>query len=94
MKNYGKLTTILIVWILANISISFAVSRDLPWIDLITRAQWWANESRRYSSQKTFVSIEEKRAAYEKYLQELKETNFDKYIQEKQADYKKQMIND
>lgn len=94
MKNYGKLTTILIVWMLANISISFAVSRDLPWIDLITRAQWWANESRRYSSQKTFVSIEEKRAAYEKYLQELKETDFDKYIQEKQTDYKKQMIND
>lgn len=44
----------IIIWLLVLTGFSSFVSAaswSLPWVTIVTRTQWWANENRRYSSQ-------------------------------------------
>lgn len=61
--------------------------RNLPGVNIITRTQWWADETRRYESQPTYQSILTQRKSYEEYLLRLKEQDLTKYIDLKKKDY-------
>lgn len=75
-------------------SYTFSADRNLPGIDIITRAQRGADESRRYDSQKVFQNIQQVRDAQAKELQLLKETDFDAYMKKKAENYKSESINE
>lgn len=64
-----------------------AASWRLPWVTIITRSQWWANESRRYSStsktQRDKLLKEQKEAQ----MNQLLETDVDKYLDKQRQSY-------
>ena len=58
----------------------FAADWNLPWITIISREEWWANESIRLTSYSKWQSVLASRAANQKALEELRETNYSAYL--------------
>lgn len=69
----------------------FAADRNLPWINIITRHQRWANESIRYYSWTVTTSWIQ--ANKEAYLNELKEADFDAYLDKRRSEYQIEVAN-
>jgi len=80
MKKISKILTILWLTILLFITTTYAKDRDLPWITIISRAEWWADESMRLTSFSKWQSILASRAANQKALEELRATNYSAYL--------------
>lgn len=72
----------------------FAKDRNLPGIKIITRAQWGADESIRYSTQPAYKVQERLANKSKQELQELQESDTDAYLNTKRAQYEKDMAND
>lgn len=66
-------------------NIGFAAERNLPWIDIISRAEWWADESIRLLTRSKAEIAAEKKVAEQERLANLKKTNPTAY----QAELKK-----
>ncbi len=75
-------------------SMTFAASWNLPGVTIITRSQWWANESWRYSTtsktERDAVRAEKKEAELDK----LMETDTDKFFDIQKQEYQGQMATD
>lgn len=67
----------------------FADERNLPGIDLVTRAERWADESLRYTS----LSREQRQEIHEEDMEELKETDFDAYTNKQEEAEKNAIAN-
>lgn len=79
MKKLSKI--FLVLWVaLLFISWTFAKDRDLPWINIITRAERWADETIRLTSYSKRQSILASRAANQRALDELRATNYSAYL--------------
>lgn len=92
-----KVKYLLSVWIVSVMLLawySFAGSRNLPGIDLVTRAEWWADETWRFAEQPAYQAMIAAREAWADELQQMKEDDFDAYLAEKDKEYKRQMAND
>ncbi|MFZ2151255.1 MAG: N-acetylmuramoyl-L-alanine amidase [Candidatus Absconditicoccaceae bacterium] len=72
-------------------SYGFAVDWNLPGINIITRQQWGANESLRYYS--GTVTTSGIQASKEAYLNELKEVDFDAYLEKRRSEYQLEVAN-
>ncbi len=73
---------------------SFAQDRNLPWIDLITRKERWADETRRYAEQPLYQSMLQSRTAWKQKLEDMKQHNFRAYLKEKEKSYHKELANE
>ncbi len=76
----------------------YASDRNLPGIDIISRAERWANETMRLQSDPVFQWFLKNRENYKQEMEKLKNSDFDAYYKKYQADqeasYKSQMAND
>lgn len=89
-----KILTILLVPLLCFFSYSFANVWGLDDIEIISRVEWGADESKRLSSHEVYQKINEDKKEYVQYLIDLKKTNYDKYLQILEASKKSSIIND
>ena len=80
MKKISKILALL--WITAFLisSKTFAADWNLPWITIISRAERWADENMRLTSYSKWQSVLASRAANQKALEELRETNYSAYL--------------
>jgi len=87
IKKMGKKLVLWIVVCLFFVSFVDAAAWRLPWVTIVTRAQWWANESRRYSTmsktQRDKIRAEQREAE----MNQLLETDVDKYIDRQRQSY-------
>ncbi|HRX63925.1 MAG TPA: N-acetylmuramoyl-L-alanine amidase [Candidatus Absconditabacterales bacterium] len=94
--KYKILFTLLIVN--CTLSIIYAADRNLPDIDIISRAERGVDETMRLESHERFQSILQYRENYKKEMEALKDIDFDTYYQKYQADqessYQSKMAND
>lgn len=95
MKLKTKLLSIIASYFLLSLFVwaSFASDRDLKWIDLITRKERGANESRRYAEQPAYQAMLQARAAWNKKLETMKKKDRDAYLAEEEKSYHKEVAN-
>lgn len=91
-----KIRYILVTFIALSFSIwvIFATNRNLPGITIINRAQWWADDSIRYSDMSKTDRDNINAIKSEEEMNKLKETDYSKYLSIKEQEYKSQMAND
>ncbi len=58
-----------LIFVLLAFSISFSFNRNLPWIDIISRKQWWADSKYLYADYKAYKQMI---LAQKKYIEKLK----------------------
>lgn len=85
------LTVILLTYSVSLIA--FAKDWDLPGIDLITREERGADETRRYEEQPRYQSILNYQKKEAEDLQKLKDTNYEAYKNKTRAAYESKMAN-
>lgn len=90
MKKKYKYIFPIFMWVFF-FSAWFAANRNLPWINIITRQQRWANESLRYYSWN--VTTSGIQASKEAYLSELKEVDFNQYLDQRRSEYQTEVAN-
>lgn len=94
MKNKVKyiLTTLIVstffYWVI------FASNWNLPGINIITRAQRWADDSIRYTNMSKADRNQISATKEEQKMNELRETDYKKYLSIKEQEYQSQMAND
>lgn len=93
MKNVSKLFLFSFA-ILTLTSSTFAADRNLPWITIIPRSQRWANEALRYSSMSKTERDKINAQKNEIKMNELRESDNDKYWAIKEEEYKVQAANE
>ena len=54
---------------------------NLEWVNIITREARWADESLRYYSNEAYSDLLKRRDEYRKYLEELYDNDYDKYLE-------------
>lgn len=69
----------------------FAADWNLSWINIITRQQWWANETIRFIPWNPTSSWIQ--ASKEAYLNELKEADFNAYLDQRRTEYQTEVAN-
>lgn len=84
----------MIITILAAWTSVFASDWNLPGIDLITRAERGADETRRYAEQPAYQAMLAARENRAKELEKMKEEDFESYLEEKEKEYQRQRAND
>ncbi len=94
MNKHFKLFLLLFSVFLFWFSSIYAADRNLPWIKIITRSERWANDSLRYSNMSKIERDKINAAKNEEKMNELRETDADKYRATKEQEYKNQMAND
>lgn len=65
-------------------SSAFAADWSLPGITIVTRAQWWADEAIRFTNTPYAQRKAIQKQKTEEELQELKESNYDKYLEKEE----------
>jgi peptidoglycan hydrolase-like amidase len=94
MNKQLKLLILLLFVFIFWFSSIYAADRNLPWIKIITRSERWANDDLRYSdlskTQRDQINIEKN----EQKMNELRETDLDKYRAIKEKEYQSKMAND
>lgn len=80
MKKISKILALLLTTAFFISSKIFAADWDLPWITIISREERWADESMRLTSYSKWQSVLANRAANQKALEELRETNYSAYL--------------
>lgn len=95
MKKQFKLIFFLLsIFSVFWFSFIYAGARNLPWIKIITRDQRWANEALRYSSMSKTERSKVNAEKNEQKMNELRETDAEKYWSIKEKEYQEQMAND
>lgn len=82
-----------IIFILLGINISFAEQRSLPWVDIVTRSQWWADESIRLKSNPVFQQQEKDYLVWLEKLEQMKADNTDEYKKYVKDQYESETAN-
>lgn len=80
-------------FLLGFCSYSFASVWGLDDIDIISRAEWGADETKRLATHEVYQKINKSNADYAQYLIDLKKTNYGKYLQTLEASKKSSTIN-
>jgi len=75
-------------------SLVSAASRSLPWVTIITRAQWWANEAWRYTTTSKTQRDKVRQQQKEAELNQLMETDTEKFFDVQRQEYEGQMATD
>lgn len=71
----------------------FAEQLNLPWIDVVTRQQWWADESIRLKAYKTYQQKEEENLEWLAKLEQMKAENTKEYQQYVKDQYEYETAN-
>lgn len=85
MKKFFKILVFTFI-LYTTYSITLAGDWNLPWITIISRAEWWADESIRLTSYSKWQSVLAYRVSQQKALEELKTTDPVAYQKKKDAD--------
>jgi len=71
-----------------------AEDRNLPGIDLISRAEWWADETMRYQEDYHYQAMLKAREEWSEEMDEMRDTDFEQYLKEQQKVYERQRANE
>lgn len=94
MQSMYKQILIWVVFLCGGCWMTFAASWKLPGIQIVTRAQWWANENWRYATTSKTDRDALRAQQQEAEMNQLLETDTDTYLAKQKVIYEGQMATD